>query len=103
VLELRPEATIAAGESEHGLAELLPAVEVVRLREGEAPPSLDPRRRLVLVVRDAQRHEWQRALFRPGAIVIETGYPAWRPEGAAAYVATHGSGRANFEALVERL
>jgi beta-N-acetylhexosaminidase len=103
VVELWPEATIAAGESGHGLAELLPTVEVVRLRAGEAPQTLDPERQLVLVVRDAHRHEWQRALFRPGAIVIETGYPAWRPEGAAAYVATHGSARASLEALVERL
>jgi beta-N-acetylhexosaminidase len=103
VLELRPVATIAAGESEHGLAELLPDAEVVRLREGEMPPSLDPKRRLVLVVRDAHRHAWQRALFRPGAIVIETGYPAWRPDGAAAYVATYGSARANLEALAKTL
>jgi beta-N-acetylhexosaminidase len=103
LVELRPEATIVAGESEHGLAELLPAAEVVWLREGEKLPALDPQRQIVLVVRDAHRHAWQRALFRPGAIVIETGYPAWRPEGAAAYVATHGSARANLEALVEQL
>jgi beta-N-acetylhexosaminidase len=103
VLELCPEPTIAAGEPGHGLAELLPAAEVVRLRAGDTPPSLDAGRQLVVVVRDAHLYAWQRALLRPGATVIETGYPAWRPDGAAAYVATYGSARASLEALVERL
>ncbi|HYX88220.1 MAG TPA: glycoside hydrolase family 3 protein [Gaiellaceae bacterium] len=102
VLECRPQATIAAGESGRGLAELLPSVDVLPLREGDRVP--DARgRQLVLVVRDAHRHPWQRDLFRPGAIVVETGYPAWRPAGAAAYVATYGAGRVNLEALAERL
>jgi beta-N-acetylhexosaminidase len=102
VLECRPDATIAAGESEHGLAELFPEAEVVPLREGDPLP--DPAgRRIVVVVRDAHRHAWQRDLFRPGAVVAETGFPAWRPDGAAAYVVTHGAGRANLEALAERL
>jgi beta-N-acetylhexosaminidase len=102
VVECGPEATIAAGESGHGLAELLPAAEVVPLREGDPLP--DPEgRRLVLVVRDAHRHAWQRDLFRPGAIVVETGFPVWRPDGAAAYIVTNGAGRANLEAVAERL
>jgi beta-N-acetylhexosaminidase len=102
VIECRPEATIAAGESGRGLAELLPAAEVVPLREGDPLP--DPAgRRLVLVVRDAHRHAWQRDLLRPGAIVVETGFPAWKPDAAAAYIATHGAGRSNLEALTERL
>jgi beta-N-acetylhexosaminidase len=102
VIECRPEATIAAGETGQGLAELLPDAEVVPLREGSTVP--DPAgRQIVLVVRDAHRHAWQRNLFRPGAIVVETGLPQWKPEGAAAYVATYGAGRANLEALAERL
>jgi beta-N-acetylhexosaminidase len=102
VVECRPEATIAAGESGPGLASLLPGKEVVRVREGDPPP--DPADRpLVLVTRDAHRHAWQRGLFRPGAVVVETGYPAWRPGGAAAYVATYGAARANLEALAEIL
>jgi beta-N-acetylhexosaminidase len=102
VVECRSQATIAAGESEHGLAELLPEAEVVPVREGDSLP--DPAgRRLVLVVRDAHRHPWQRDLFRPEAIVVETGFPAWRPDGTAAYVVSHGAGRANLEALAERL
>jgi beta-N-acetylhexosaminidase len=103
VVEVRPEATIAAGESQHALADVWPDAEVVQLREGDSLPELDGDRQLVLVVRDAHRHAWQRELFRPGAVVVETGYPAWRPEGAAAYVATFGAGRANLEALAERL
>jgi beta-N-acetylhexosaminidase len=102
VLECRPEATIAAGESKHGLTELLPWVEVVRVREGGHLPKPDGRG-LVLVVRDAHRSAWQRELFRPGALVVETGLPVWRPDGAAGYIATHGAGRANLEALAERL
>lgn len=103
VLDLRPEATIAAGELRHGLGDLLPAAETVRLREGDPVPALGEDRQLVLVVRDAHRHAWQRGLFRPGAIVVETGYPAWRPEGAAAYVATCGAARANLEAVAQKL
>ena len=102
VIECRPEATIAAGESGRGLAELLPTAEVAPLRKGDALP--DPAgRRLVLVVRDAHRHAWQRDLLRPGAIVVETGFPVWKPDGAAAYIVTHGAGRSNLEALAERL
>jgi beta-N-acetylhexosaminidase len=102
VVECRPEATIAAGKSEHGLAELLPEAEVVQIREGDPLP--DPAgRRLVVVVRDAHRHAWQRDLLGPGAIVAETGFPVWKPDAAAAYIATHGAGRANLQALAERL
>jgi beta-N-acetylhexosaminidase len=102
VVECRPEATIVGGESEHGLAELLPSLEVVRVGAGDALPERGGRS-LVLVVRDAHRHAWQRELFSRGAVVAETGFPAWRPEGAAAFVATYGAGRANLAALAERL
>jgi beta-N-acetylhexosaminidase len=102
VVECRPEATIAAGERRHGLAELLPWADVLRVREGEHVPDATGRQ-LVLVVRDAHRHAWQRALLRPGGIVVETGYPAWQPDGAGAYVATYGAARANLEALAESL
>jgi beta-N-acetylhexosaminidase len=103
VLDLRPEASIAAGESQHGLGDVLSSATTIRLRKGDPPPRLDGRQQVILVVRDAHRHAWQRELFRPGAIVVETGYPAWRPEDAAAYVATYGAGRANLEALAEQL
>jgi beta-N-acetylhexosaminidase len=97
VVELRPEPSIAAGPSEHGLGELLGA-ETVRLHEGDRLPLIDTARPLVLVLRDAHRHPWQQELVQPCAVVVETGVPVWRPEGARAYVVTHGPARANLEA-----
>ena len=102
VVELWPDPTIAAGEARHGLGELLGG-ETVRLREGDAPPPLDHSRPLVLVLRDAHRHPWQRELVVPAAVVVETGVPAWRPERVRAFVATHGAGRANLQAAAEIL
>ncbi|HZE29052.1 MAG TPA: glycoside hydrolase family 3 N-terminal domain-containing protein, partial [Gaiellaceae bacterium] len=101
VVELRPEPTIAAGPAGHGLGELL-AAETIRLHEGDRLPTLDPGRPLVLVLRDAHRHPWQRELVVPEAVVIETGVPEWRPE-ARAFVATYGPGRANLAAAAELL
>jgi beta-N-acetylhexosaminidase len=112
VLELVPEANIAAGEAVHGLADLLPGAVTVRLRE--APRDLaelvteHEGRRLVLVARDAARHPWQQetvaaaAAIRPDAIVVETGIPRPGSDGLASIV-THGGGRANFAAAAEAL
>jgi beta-N-acetylhexosaminidase len=102
VVELRPEPTIAAGEAGHGLGELLGA-ETIRLHEGDRLPQRDAARPLVLVLRDAHRHPWQRELVVPDAVVIETGVPEWRPAEARAFVATHGPGRANLRAAAELL
>jgi beta-N-acetylhexosaminidase len=102
VVELWPAPSIAAGEAHHGLGELLGA-ETIRLAEGQSLPHLDPARPLVLVLRDAHRHAWQRELVRPGAIVVETGLPEWRPAGVRAFVATFGAGCANLEAAAELL
>jgi beta-N-acetylhexosaminidase len=102
VVELWPEPTIAAGEARHGLGELMQA-ETIRIHEGDALPSVEPAQPLVLVLRDAHRHRWQRELVVPGSIVVETGLPEWRPAGVRAYVATHGAGRANLEAAAELL
>jgi beta-N-acetylhexosaminidase len=96
VIELRPEASIAAGEARHGMGGL-------QVREGEQLPPLDDFGRVVVVVRDAHRHAWQRELVPPGTIVVETGLPAWRPPQARAWVATYGAGRANLEAAAELL
>jgi beta-N-acetylhexosaminidase len=98
VAELWPEPTIAAGAARHGLGEILGA-ESLRLTEGDALPPLDAARPLVLVLRDAHRHPWQRALVSRHAVVVETGVPEWRPEGARAYIASYGAGRANLEAV----
>jgi beta-N-acetylhexosaminidase len=106
VVDLRPDASIAAGPRSFGLGDALRALdsgtEVVVTRE---PPSLDGRP-LVVVVQDAHRHEWQREAVEAlggDAIVVETGIPVWRPPGARGYVATYGAGRANLEAAAERL
>jgi len=117
VVELRPPPSIAAGEAGRGLGAALRArarnTEVVRL---EAPPEdakamlADRRgRRLVLVLRDAHRHAWQRSaaealLAEAGdAIVVETGIAGWHPERASGYVVTRGAGRVNLEAAAELL
>jgi beta-N-acetylhexosaminidase len=102
VVELWPDPTIAAGPAQHGLGELLGA-ETIRLTEGDSLPPLDPGRPLVLVLRDAHRHAWQRELVSPDSIVVETGLPEWHPSEAKAYVATHGAGRVNLEAAAELL
>ena len=112
VLDLVPEANIAAGDAQHGLADLLPDARCVQLRA--APDDLDSvlsahaDRRLVVVLRDAARHEWQRATTtavlarRPDAIVVETGLPGGRPAGVA-WIDSHGAGRANLAAVAEAL
>jgi hypothetical protein len=62
----------------------------------------------VIVLRDAHRYVWAREETErllaevPDAIVVETGLPFWHPP-ARGYIATHGAGRANLEAAVERL
>jgi beta-N-acetylhexosaminidase len=95
VVELSPEPNIAAGRHKHSLAAAL------------GPVADDGR--LVIVVRDAHRHEWERSETErllaesPGAIVVETGLPMWRPAGARAYVATNGAGHVNLDAAAELL
>jgi len=100
VVELWPEATIAAGPAHHGLGEILGA-ETIRLHEGDPVPPLAEN--VVFVVRDAHRHPWQRELVPPGSVVVETGLPEWRPPVARAFIATHGAGRANLVAAAELL
>jgi beta-N-acetylhexosaminidase len=116
VVELRPPASIAAGEAKHGLGEAIrdraPSTEVVTLREAPDDPAALARSsdgQLVVVLRDAHRHAWQRETTEAlvaaadGAIVVETGLPLWRPGGSTPYLATHGTGRVNFQAAAERL
>ncbi len=108
VLELLPEANIAAGEALHGPADVLPDAVSVRLRgpTDDLAALLEEHdgRRLVVVARDAARHAWQEqtiataAALRPDLVVVETGIPGSRPE-AGAFIATLGAGRANLEAM----
>jgi beta-N-acetylhexosaminidase len=90
------------------LVELLPEPSQAA---GDVPASLPVPRaengRLVIVVRDAHRHAWQReqaeALLAdaPNAVIVELGVPLWRP--SAAYLATHGASRASLDAAAELL
>jgi beta-N-acetylhexosaminidase len=108
VVDLVPEPGIAAGFVPYGFGEAArerwPDAEVFSVGEGGELPEL-PDRPVVLVLRDAGRHPWQRALAaelvtaRPDAVVVETGLP----EGSPAAVLTHGAGRVNLQAAVEAL
>jgi beta-N-acetylhexosaminidase len=104
VVELRPEPSIAAGPARHSLGDVLGA-ETVSLTEALAHGE----RQVVLVLRDAHRHEWERDAAEqvlaaaPDAVVVETGIPLWRPPRAAGYVATNGAGRVNLQAAAEAL
>jgi beta-N-acetylhexosaminidase len=112
VIELSPEASMAAGNSNHGLADVLESAAALRLLG--AP--LDARtlleghfdRQIVVVARDAHRHTWERVAVQslleaaPDGVLVEVGVPVWRPEGVG-YIATHGQGRVNLEAAAERL
>jgi beta-N-acetylhexosaminidase len=108
IVELVPQANIAAGVFTHGLADLWPGALGVQLREGGDPAAaLGPcaERPLVVVTRDAGRQAWQQAAVadllavRPDAIVIETGLPG----GVLAAVETHGAGRASLAAARDAL
>jgi beta-N-acetylhexosaminidase len=108
VLELVPEANIAAGEALHGPADVLR--DAVSIRLNDLPRDLaallgeHEDRRVVVVARDVGRHAWQEqtvaaaAALRPDLIVVETGVPSRRPE-AGTFIVTHGAGRANLEAM----
>jgi beta-N-acetylhexosaminidase len=109
VVELRPPPSMAAGEAHHGLGDVL-RVDSVSL--SKAPADLDglvDGRTPIVVVRDAHRYAWERNLVdalvekTPATIVVEVGLPVWRPRGPAAYIATHGAGRANLAAAAELL
>ena len=41
--------------------------------------------------------------LRPDTVVVDVGYPGWRPAAAAGYVTTFGAGRVNLEAAAEVL
>jgi beta-N-acetylhexosaminidase len=112
VLELVPDANIAAGEAAYGFADVVDDAVSVRLRE--APEDLGALldghdgRRLVVVTRDSPRHAWQAELvaaataIRPDLVVVETGLPGETLD-RANVVATYGAGRANLAAAAGTL
>ena len=95
------------------LSALLPGTEVRRVSEldanASALASAADGRSLIVVTRDAHRYTWQYTLvaalaaIRPDVVVVEMGLPAWRPSGAAAFIATYGAGRSNARAAAELL
>ncbi|GLW08527.1 sugar hydrolase [Microtetraspora sp. NBRC 13810] len=112
VLEVETPPTIAVGEVPWGFAPWLPTAEILRVKpDGGLAESLLARatgRSLVIVVKDAHRHEAGRTFVsallaeRPDATVVEMGLPIWRPP-SAAYIATYGAARANAQAAAELL
>jgi beta-N-acetylhexosaminidase len=112
VVELVPAANIAAGASAFGLGDAvrarIPDAGVVRVTHESELDELDAGP-VVLALRDAGRHGWQRELAaqlvaaHEDVVVVETGLPGWAPEGARALLTTHGAGRANLEAAAELL
>ncbi len=112
VVSLEPAPSIAAGASTgpgERLRRALPGSEVLRLSEGASDSVALDGRQLVVLVRDAHRHAWQRETAdrlladADDAIVVEVGLPHWRPESARGYVATFGAARVNLEAAAEIL
>jgi beta-N-acetylhexosaminidase len=101
VVELLPEPGMAAGET---------GASFLRELEARLPgASRDGTGRVVLVVRDLERHPRLRqaatAILQrhPDAVVVETGVPGWPPPGATAVVVTHGAGRASLAAAADAL
>ena len=97
-------------------------VAAARDRWGEVPvrsigPGDDPRAAVAgaeghplwVVTRDAHRHTWMTSALEqvlaahPDAVVIDTGWPGWRPADGTALVVTHGASRVSGAAVVELL
>jgi beta-N-acetylhexosaminidase len=123
VVELDAPPTAAVGEVPWGLLPYLAGaaadVDVLRLRPldgaDDAAGAVEEvvrrsgGRPIVLVSRDAHRHVPVRDLIEritaahPQVVMVEMGWPAWRPVGALGYLATYGAGPANARAATELL
>ena len=114
VVELEPEVGMAAGRLSQlpgeWFASSVPDTQVRRWSADDLDPAVPlDGRQLVVIVRDAHRHAWERAAVEAltarvdDAIVIEIGLPHWRPPEAATWVATYGAARVNVEAAAEAL
>ncbi|MGW0806858.1 glycoside hydrolase family 3 protein [Nonomuraea sp. NPDC002799] len=112
VIEVDTPPTIAVGDVPWGVGPWLPDAEIVRIEPAAAVVgdllAKAANRSLVVVVKDAHRHQASRELVsalvaaRPDATVIEMGLPIWRPQ-SGAYIATYGAARANAQAAIELL
>jgi beta-N-acetylhexosaminidase len=117
VVELRAEASLAVGNARWSLAEAMEECGLLADRvtvEEDGPPvaavlELVGGRPLVLAVRDAYRHAWQRAWVaalvagRPDAVLVALGMPDDAQLTAGPFVAAHGAGRVNTRAAAEAL
>jgi beta-N-acetylhexosaminidase len=109
VVELEPEPSMAAGALAETPAtwfvEAVPGSRLAAVEDALGEADGSP---LVILTRDAHRHEWARREIEeltarsPAAVVVELGLPYWRPP-AGGWVATHGAGRVNVEAAAEAL
>jgi beta-N-acetylhexosaminidase len=118
LVEVVPPASIAAGTVPWGLEPWVPGDAVVRLPVGvdasdladaaDAALASAAGRPLVVVVRDAHRHQVARDVVtrllaaRPDTVVVEMGLPVWRPP-QGRYVATYGAARISGLAAAETL
>jgi beta-N-acetylhexosaminidase len=120
IVELDAPPTIAVGEVPWGLLPYLEAADapadLVRLRPlSDEPIDVDALARraaggpLILVSRDTHRHARIREVIEqitaayPQVVLVEMGWPAWRPPRAVGYLATFGAGPANARAAAEAL
>jgi beta-N-acetylhexosaminidase len=116
VVELGTPPSVAAGTAAHDLASVLTerGADVVPVRldgsglEPAAVIAAHPDRRLVIVVRDADRHPWARTTAETlvagssGAVIVDVGYPGVPvgPPGTSR-VSTFGAARASYVAAAE--
>jgi len=118
VVELEGTLSVAAGPQRHDLTgvlrELGADAETLQLGCSDlsgvvAAVQARPGRRPIVVVRDVDRHSWQRcaasavAAADPSAVVVDVGYPSAEPLCAPRVVTTFGSGRASLTAAAEVL
>ncbi len=116
VVELEGHLSVAAGPPAHDLTGILDELgaDVERLRltacdsaVAVAAVRAQPERRPVIVVRDVDRHPWQReaaaavAAADSRTVVVDVGYPSRTPLAAARCVTTFGAGRASLVAAAE--
>ena len=114
VVELEPQVGMAAGRLSQEPGEwfqaVVPNLELLRFDAATFDPGLELHdRQLVVIARDAHRHDWERDAIEAlvarvdHAVVIEIGLPHWRPSSAATYASTYGAARVNLEAAAEAL
>ena len=118
VVELAGTLSVAAGPPRHDLTDVLRerGVDAEAIHVGPsdlagvvAAVQARPGRTPIVVVRDVDRHPWQRtaacavAAADPTAVVVDVGYPSTDRLGAPNVVTTFGAGRASLTAAAELL